>query len=286
MTTGILSKIFSRDGDEEVDVNFDLITPEDTHHDSAETALLSPFADKRHNQVLSIWGSPSSGKTLLSVKLARYIASQKKNVVLVFGDLLSPPLPFICNENMLESVHSLGEILAAARISDDVIRQNVILHKRNEYLTMIGYLKGENVFSYPKHDKSHVRLFIECLRDISDCVIIDCGSAFSLFTEIAISDSDVNLTLLNCDLKALSFYASNASLIKNDNQIKVISDINNFDAVDIFEQNIGGAHFRIPHSDEVYKQFLSGNLLGSLSQKDSTEFRKTVSKIANEVFVI
>jgi cellulose biosynthesis protein BcsQ len=286
MTQGILSKIFSRDDDEEVDVNFDLITPEEKPDISDNDSVLTPLIDKRRNQILSVWGSPSSGKTLMSVKIARYIASQKKNVVLVFGDLLAPPLPYVCGENSLECKNSMGDIFAAARINEDVIRQNVILHKRNEYLTMLGYLKSENIFSYPKHEKSHVLLFLECLREISDCIIIDCGSAFSLFTEVAVAESDVNLTLLNCDLKALSFYASYESFINNDKQIKAISDIKNFDAVDIFEQNIGGAHFRITHSDEVNKQFLNGNLLGALNQKDSTDFRKTVSKIANEVFVI
>ena len=37
--------------------------------------------DRQDNQVLAVWGSPSSGKTIMSVKLARYIASQKKNVI-------------------------------------------------------------------------------------------------------------------------------------------------------------------------------------------------------------
>lgn len=42
--------------------------------------------------------------------------------------------------------------------------------------------------------------------------------------------------------------------------------------------------FKIPHSDEVYKQFLAGNLFAGLTEKDSKDFRKAISKIANEVF--
>ena len=53
---------------------------------------------------------------------------------------------------------------------------------------------------------------------------------------------------------------------------------------DEIEQIVGGVSFKIPHSDEVYKQFLSGNLFGGLTEKDSKDFRKAVSKIANEVF--
>ena len=43
--------------------------------------------------VLAVWGSPSSGKTTVSVKLADYLARKKKNVLLIFGisDSLSIP---------------------------------------------------------------------------------------------------------------------------------------------------------------------------------------------------
>ena len=43
--------------------------------------------------VLAVWGSRSSGKTTVSVKLADYLARKKKNVLLIFGisDSLSIP---------------------------------------------------------------------------------------------------------------------------------------------------------------------------------------------------
>lgn len=43
--------------------------------------------------VLAVWGSPSSGKTTVSVKLADYLARKKKNVLLIFADMTTPPLP-------------------------------------------------------------------------------------------------------------------------------------------------------------------------------------------------
>ena len=46
--------------------------------------------------VLAVWGSPSSGKTTVSVKLADYLARKKKNVLLIFADMTTPPLPCIC----------------------------------------------------------------------------------------------------------------------------------------------------------------------------------------------
>ena len=76
------------DDDEELDLEFDLASPE------SDCFELPP--DRQDNQVLAVWGSPSSGKTIMSVKLARYIASQKKNVILVLADMSAPPLPYVC----------------------------------------------------------------------------------------------------------------------------------------------------------------------------------------------
>ena len=41
------------------------------------------FIDKPGNQVLAVWGSPGSGKSTVAVKLARYLAGKKRNVVLL-----------------------------------------------------------------------------------------------------------------------------------------------------------------------------------------------------------
>ena len=62
------SLISRSDDDEELDLEFDINSPE------SDCFELPP--DRRDNQVLAVWGSPSSGKTIMSVKLARYMAGQ------------------------------------------------------------------------------------------------------------------------------------------------------------------------------------------------------------------
>ena len=49
-----------------------------------------------HGGVLAVWGSPGSGKTTTAVKLAKYLADRKKNVILVLCDMTAPMLPCIC----------------------------------------------------------------------------------------------------------------------------------------------------------------------------------------------
>ena len=111
--------------------------------------------DILHSGVLAVWGSPGSGKTTTAVKLAKYLADKKKNVVLVLCDMTAPMLPCICPPSDLEcekNSHrpygSLGSILSAAHVTELLVKYNMITHKKMSYLTMIGMLKGENEYTY------------------------------------------------------------------------------------------------------------------------------------------
>ncbi len=282
----LFKSLMSRgDDDEELDLEFDLASPENDCFD------LPP--DRQDNQVLAVWGSPSSGKTIMSVKLARYIASQKKNVILVLADMSAPPLPYVCPSTDLESELSLGNILGAAHVDGNLVKQNAILHKKNEYLTMFAMLKGENAFSYAPYTETQAREFIHALRQLADYIIIDCTSNITndILSAVSLIESDAVLRLVSCDLKSISYLNSQLPLLLDNKfnankQYKAASNVSSFQADDEIEQIVGGVSFKIPHSDEVYKQFLAGNLFGGLTEKDSKDFRKAVSKIANEVFYI
>ena len=255
----------SKDEDEEIDLEFDLANPE---NDCFEFP-----PDKQDNQVLAVWGSPSSGKTIMSVKLARYIASQKKNVILVLAET------------------SLGNILGAAHVDENLIKQNAILHKKNEYLTMLAMLKGENAFSYAPYTETQAKELLAELRKMCDYIIIDCTSNITndALSAVSLIESDAVLRLVSCDLKSISYLNSQLPLLLDNKfnankQYKAASNVAEFQADENIEQVVGGVSFKIPHSDEVYKQFLAGNLFAGLTEKDSRDFRKAVSKIANEVF--
>lgn len=280
----LFKSLMSRgDDDEELDLEFDLASPEN------ECFELPP--DRQDNQVLAVWGSPSSGKTIMSVKLARYIASQKKNVILILADMSAPPLPYVCPSSDLESELSLGNILGAAHVDGNLVKQNAILHKKNEYLTMFAMLKGENAFSYAPYTETQAREFIHALRQLADYIIIDCTSNITndILSAVSLIESDAVLRLVSCDLKSISYLNSQLPLLLDNKfnankQYKAASNVSSFQADDEIEQIVGGVNYKIPHSDEVYKQFLAGNLFGGLTEKDSKDFRKAVSKIANEVF--
>lgn len=204
----LFKSLISRgDDDEELDLEFDINSPE------ANCFELPP--DRRDNQVLAVWGSPSSGKTIMSVKLARYIASQKKNVILVLADMSAPPLPYVCPPSDIEAENSLGNILGAAHVDGNLIRQNAILHKKNEYLTMLAMLKGENAFSYAPYTETQAWELIDELRKMCEYIIIDCTSNITndVLSAVSLIESDAVLRLVSCDLKSISYLNSQLPLL-------------------------------------------------------------------------
>lgn len=84
--------------------------------------------------VLAVWGSPGSGKTTVAVRLAKYLADKRRNVILLLCDMTAPILPCICPAADLECERSLGSVLAAAHVSENLVKNNLVTHKRLGYL--------------------------------------------------------------------------------------------------------------------------------------------------------
>lgn len=167
--------------------------------------------------VVAVWGSPGSGKTTMAVKIAKYLADKKRNVVLLLCDMTAPMLPCICPASELECERSLGSVLAAAHVTENLVKNNLITHKRLGYLTILGMLKGENEYTYPPYGEAQARELIDCLREIAPYVVIDCGSyiANDILSAVALMEADSVLRLANADLKSISYLSSQLPLLKD-----------------------------------------------------------------------
>ncbi len=258
---------------------------------SRNTAMQHNEKDDKDVQILAVWGSPGSGKTTVSVRLAKYLADKKCNVVLLLCDMTAPMLPCICPPSELECVRSLGSILAATHVTDTLIKQNCVTLKKMNHLTMIGMLKGENVFTYPPFTQELAGELIDHLRDIAPYIIIDCTSyiAHDILSAVALLEADSVLRLVNCDLKSVSYLSSQLPLLKDQKwdthkQYKAASNVKPNQAGDHIEQVLGSVSFQIPYSYELENLALAGTLFGELGLKDSRGFRTAIAKIAKEVF--
>ena len=244
------------------------------------------------NRVLAVWGSPSCGKTTIAAKIAGYIADKGFDVALLLCDTDAPPLPLLASPSDIETEKSLGSILAAARITENLVMKNAITFKKNKHIVAFGLIKGENSFSYPKYTQVQAKDLIYTLRDIADFVVIDCSCHLSddILSTVSLIEADCVLRLINCDLKSISYLSSQLPLLadsrfKSDKQLKAANNVKSIHSRENIEQIIGGVTFTVPHSDLVERQYLEGELLKDTPVKrESKEFRVMIEQIAEEVF--
>ena len=241
--------------------------------------------------VLCVWGSPSSGKSTVAVKLAKYLAEKKQNVVLLMCDTTAPMLPCILPPNELEVEKSLGSILAATHVTESLVKYNMVTLKKNSYLTMIGMLKGENEYTYAPYTKVQAEELLDCLREIAPFIIIDCSSyiANDILSAVSLMECDSILRLVNCDLKSISYLSSQLPLLQNggfdmEKQYKIASNVKPNHGVEQMAGALGSLAFKIPNSAEIEEQYLNGNLVAELTMKNSRGFRDEIKKISKEVF--
>lgn len=118
------------------------------------------------SKVITVWGSPNSGKTTLTIKLARRL-SKNNNVIMLSTDIIAPPigtiLPYTREENK-----SLGKLLEMVTLTQEDILKNLITLKDNKNLTFLGYRQGENYKTYAEYTVDRAKELIVNLSHLSD----------------------------------------------------------------------------------------------------------------------
>ncbi|GAA0782086.1 ParA family protein [Hathewaya limosa] len=242
-----------------------------------------------NNQIIAIWGNPFSGKTSLSIKIAEKLSLKKKNVIVVFSDIISPTimtvLPYIKTENK-----SLGRILSAPEINQEEIMAQCIVLEKNPHISLLGYLQGENIFTYAQYSKERAVDFLILLRHIADYVIIDCSSlfAYNTLSAVALEMSDSVIRLCSSNLKAVAYFNSYLPLLEDrkfnvDKHIKVLSKVKISEPREQIKEIYRGVKYELPYTEEIEKQLLTAELFNKLKDKSSFEYSNTLNDLVSVI---
>ena len=234
-------------------------------------------------KVISVFGSPGSGKTTFSIKFANEIAKEK-SVIVVFTDILCPVIPTILDS--VDNKKSLGKILSSAQVTKDVILKNCIPVNKN--LGVIGYSERENIFTYPQFTRPRVVDLIDYLKDLADYIIIDLSSNFTtdLLSTTALEISDKVIRMTSSRLKDISYFNSQLPLLsdnikfKTSEHIKVISNFKSYDAIDELKE-VYKIQATFDYSEEIREQGLCNELFSPLSSKEENKLKSNLFRIAN-----
>ena len=153
-------------------------------------------------KIIAVWGTPNSGKTAFTMKLAGHLYEtgrrRQTKVVAVLTDVIAPSMPVVFPLYRSEDIYSLGELLAKTTITADDIFSYTTLLRGRENFGVLGYRDKENAHSHPAYTGEKALSFLNILAANTDYVLVDCMSEpeDSILTQTALATADSSVRLV------------------------------------------------------------------------------------------
>ena len=250
---------------------------------------MSDYKDK----IITVWGSPHSGKTTFALKLGQALYEKTRAaVVVLFCDVTTPTIPVLFPNFKTAELCSVGTVLSKPDIYANDVVSNLITVKERGNLGFLGYKNKENRFSFPEYDESKVHELFTAISEIADYIIVDCESVptISVLTEFSLKNAEIMIKLCTPDLSCIGFYQSQHSLMLTGkyypDKILTIMNVPSADLTMLASDaamHVGNVDIIVPYSESVRDQYLEGRLYGrSYDRKFSQAVGKAVEAVRKD----
>ena len=165
-------------------------------------------------KVITVWGSPGSGKSMFSCILAKALTRDKRKAIIINAEISVPMLPVWLPEQIIQTNASVGQVLSSVEIDTTLVASHVTVLKSYPFIGLMGYSAGENPLSYPEVKYAMVLQLVNAAAKLVDFVILDCSSSMTnVFTPAAIESGDLVIRLLTPDLKGVNYLKAHQPLL-------------------------------------------------------------------------
>lgn len=237
--------------------------------------------------MIAVIGSPGSGKTTVTLKLAQelYCATTNGAVIYLSPSLKVPAIGVLFPNYTPDSIFSLGEMLDKTDIYEEDILNHLVTVKSMNNFGCLGYKAGENRFSFPVLTEDKVKSLFDVLHKMAGYVFIDCTEEENdLISQYALGVADEVILVLSPDLKSMVYLSSNESVLGShaDRAVRVLNVNENelYPPVDDVKSNVRNISFVLPYSKQIRGQHLDGLLYERAKDK---KYRSELSKIVNTI---
>ncbi|WP_457943390.1 AAA family ATPase [Caproiciproducens sp. LBM24188] len=243
-----------------------------------------------NNRFVALWGSGGSGKTTLSIKIAKVLEENKKNVLVIHCDDETPVLPLLMPT--AQCTQSLGHLLSLPNPSQiDVLKHFTVYSDR---ISLLGYQNAENAISYRQYDEKDVRNLFQLCRRLANVeyILVDCSShtVDNLLTAVALETADAVIKVANANLRSSAYLESQKGLLREerfhyDRHINVLNNVLPDEDIYPFQESLGGVPYVFPHCPSLEQEFNEQRLLDSMFGKDARRFEPVMKQLVKEVFL-
>lgn len=221
-------------------------------------------------KVITVWGSPGSGKSMFCCILAKALTRDKRKAIIINGEAGTPMLPIWLPEQIIETGASIGQVLSSVEIDTSLVASHVTVLKSYPFIGLMGYSAGENPLSYPETEFRMVLQLVSAASKLVDFVILDCGSNMTnVFTPAAIESGDLVVRILTPDLKGVNYLKAHQPLLAYerfhyDRHMSFAGMARPFHAFDEMGYIIGGFDGLLPYSKEIDRCATEGGMFQAL----------------------
>lgn len=229
-------------------------------------------------KIVAVWGSSGSGKTTFATSIASLLygsGKEENRVAIVYADQNTPAVSYLFPKCKKDGLRSLGVPLSKPVIDKKDVLKNTVTVPGKRNLGILGFIDGENVYSYPSFSEERIKQFTELLGEIVDYVIFDCPcDANNLFTVFALDHADIIFNVVNPDLKSITWSSSAYPLLsRHIIEKKTVTVVNNIrDDVNLPHDDCfklsGSPIIVIPYSGIINRKWHEGKLLSGKSDKN------------------
>lgn len=238
-------------------------------------------------KMIAVIGSPGSGKTTVTLKLAQelYCATTNGSVIYCSPSLKVPAIGVLFPSYTPDSIFSLGEMLDKTDIYEEDILNHLVTVKAMNNFGCLGYKAGENKFSFPVLTEDKVKSLFDVLHKMAGYVFVDCTEEENdLISQYALGVADEVILVLSPDLKSMVYLSSNESALGShaERAVRVLNINENefYPPVDDVKSNVRNISFVLPYSKQIRGQHLDGLLYERAKDK---KYRSELSKIVNTI---
>lgn len=226
-------------------------------------------------KVITVWGSPGSGKSMLCCMLARILTRDKSKAVIINADTSVPMLPVWLSGQAIVENASIGQVLSSVEIDAAMAASHVTVLQFWPYIGVMGYAAGENPLSYPELRYEMALELIRVMEAIVDYVILDCSPQLTnVFTPAAIESGDLILRILTPDLKGIHYLKAGTPLLADSRfrfreHLTFAGMARPFHAIEEMGHLIGRWDGLLPYSKEIDRCATEGNMFGAVKYCNS-----------------
>lgn len=237
--------------------------------------------------ILAVWGSGSSGKTLLSTRIGLTLAKQKRKVLIIYTEIGVVDIAWIYPKE--KSFISMGELWQKDLDVEDIYRYFMVVNGYKD-LAYLSFKPGENIFSYPGFTKFNVVRIMSLLQEIFDFIIVDCASDISANTiaTTALEMADTVYRLIGTGLKDSFFFDSNLSLIADsrfaaENHVNILSNTKYYEPINVYRSRYSDIRYELDFDENLYFHVMEG---GAAILNNCKYDRVIAKMIRNDLFHI